>query len=538
MAAMETAGGSGLWSLYGEVGDTGERALPTPRSSRKRGRNPSSWKTNAYQRRPLREVTECECERKCLFAVLSEEEVESLRCSLHEAERQVQRQLLFDCIETRRSRGGVRLVVSFFVLHPQRGRIELCRKAFMLIFSVSQKVIGRLLKDKRTAGGLVAPLLQFDTDKKRGPREPELLEQIVERNNVMCCTVFGEDLSSQGQNATYSLLLDHLSTSSRKGEWLILWTDSCARQNKHYMAVHAMQSLIEQGERKRIDLKFPVVGHSFLPCDRIFGLIEKRRHLNKDIYIPEQWKEIVEGAAASVDSVDIRFEFVEDVTTFKHLDAAYKQVFSLSACRKVIGTQPVERVNISEMFWINFGFGEEFNQATGTYQMVPHPEEVWFKKGHDRRAAWIKCRWRPRAGFSVPDLADVPPANTEKRPLKPEKIADLLKMKEYVPERYHWWYPAGQVNRRGRGRPRPTPPEPTSADASTSSAASVDTARMDTTADAMLRVDPLNEDPATPPDATPPRSPPSTLRDTVSQTPLPVPRSRSAELRGPSRRTP
>jgi hypothetical protein len=717
-AATEGTAGGALWHSYGEVGDFGERQVAEQRSSRKRKRNPSKWKVNNYERKPMRQVTECSCERECLFKVLSDAEVRNIRDTYREAKRQVQRQLLFSSVATKRSRQGARLVTTFFVLHPERGLLELCRKAFMSVYSISDKVVKSLLRDKRATLGTAAPLLQFDTPKKAHPREPALLVEIVkhinsfpreknhygresgghrqylsgdlsvarmhqlylekyepqyvvweravaaakrnssepppvpkeyeqekanrkprpkvllsyyrdvlvtefnlafgrpinelcgtchdfenevstlrriirclrclnkddeeeeaqeeedaadedgghdhgdvcdeeedgcpcascldkheteerlryvveqrrahvscatlaydtmrhdqllsaasfkrlpaqsddirggdddeatcvaaepfvetlrmdyEKNyhcprlkvpqwyyarnfllynlgiyrsfaNVLYCTVFGEDLAARGQNATYSLLLDHLHTSRRKGEWLILWMDSCARQNKHYTAIHAMQGLIEQGERKRIDLKFPVVGHSFLPCDRIFGLIEKRRHLNKDIYVPEQWKEIVEGAAASVDSVDIRFNFVNDVTTFKDLDTEYSKAYSTTSCRTILGTQPMRKVNISEMFWINFGCGEEFAEDTGTYRMVSHPHEVWFKQDHDRRRAWIKCGWQPRSGFSAPDLADVPPQNTEKIPLKAEKIQDLLMMKAYVPEEYHWWYPAG-----------------------------------------------------------------------------------------------
>ena len=200
--------------------------------------------------------------------------------------------------------------------------------------------------------------------------------------NRLDSLLFGEDVASQGQDATYSMLLRTLERSDPAANWLIVWSDSCSRQNKHYMAVHAMQSLVLRDKRSRIDLKFPVVGHSFLPCDRIFGLIEKQRQLKQNVYIPEQWRSIIERASNAVDSVTIVPTFIEDPTLFKRLAQWYDEVFSTTSCRTILGTRT--KVTISTTAWINFGVGEEWCEDSQTFNLVPHKEEVWFKDTHDR----------------------------------------------------------------------------------------------------------------------------------------------------------
>jgi hypothetical protein len=573
---MSSVAEENLLARYGNVGDLGGRAVPPARSSRRRPRDPSTWKLNNPPQKALLPPAACECEKECLFSILSQEEALSIQSAFGEQERAVRRQVLFGSLLTQHSTGGQRLKVKYIVLHPERGLLELCRKAFVSLYSTTAHQVKTLLKEKCTQIATSPSALQFSGESRKGPRQEALVKQVMEhirsfpveenhygreyggtrsylaselsvakmhrlymdkyeaayvaweqqataakeanqpvpappvdyqpqragqkprphvlpsyyreifvskfnlafgrpinelcgtchnianklaglwgkqrmlvcegeddcqqlacecdncldravteheirameiarkehiaqatlgydtmrhdkllcettyktlaglpgnsaaapyvetvfmdfeknyhcpvlkvpqwyyarnfnlynlgiycaKRNHMKCLVFGQDMAEQGQDATYSLLLHHLYEVERPGDWLILWTDSCGRQNKHYMAVHIMQSQIIQGRRRRIDLKVPNVGHSFLPCDRIFGLIEKRRHLKQVIYVPEQWKPIVEGAAAEVTSVDIGFEFVDDISVFKALRAACDATFSTDACRKIIG---------------------------------------------------------------------------------------------------------------------------------------------------------------------------------------------------------
>lgn len=42
-----------------------------------------------------------------------------------------------------------------------------------------------------------------------------------------------------------------------------------------------------------VEIKFPMVGHSFLPLDRVFGLIEKKLRKKDTILQPEQYEQIL-----------------------------------------------------------------------------------------------------------------------------------------------------------------------------------------------------------------------------------------------------
>ena len=36
--------------------------------------------------------------------------------------------------------------------------------------------------------------------------------------------------------------------------------------------------------------------------------------------------------------------------------------------------------NLTEVTWMNFGWGESRDPSTGTIVLEPHPNEVWFRK--------------------------------------------------------------------------------------------------------------------------------------------------------------
>lgn len=62
-----------------------------------------------------------------------------------------------------------------------------------------------------------------------------------------------------------------------------------------------------------IEITFPIVGRSFLPPDRVFGLIEKDLRKKDTILKPEQYEEIL-GKHATVHKVGVTVP----VYNFKH----------------------------------------------------------------------------------------------------------------------------------------------------------------------------------------------------------------------------
>lgn len=107
----------------------------------------------------------------------------------------------------------------------------------------------------------------------------------------------------KGVNEIGSSLLAHIRAKyailqPNQQRTLILWSDRCPGQNNNFQMVALSMFLIKSGYFTRIQQKFLVTGHTFLPCDRLFSMIEKRKRVCK-AYVPEHWIEIIKSASVS-----------------------------------------------------------------------------------------------------------------------------------------------------------------------------------------------------------------------------------------------
>lgn len=114
------------------------------------------------------------------------------------------------------------------------------------------------------------------------------------KEKAICCT-WTEDMADRGSCEVASSLLRFVEVDNacRNKDHLLIWSDSCAGQNKNFSMIALYQYMILKGYFKVTDHKFPEVGHSFLDSDRDFGRIEKRLRKHDTVYVPDQYREII-----------------------------------------------------------------------------------------------------------------------------------------------------------------------------------------------------------------------------------------------------
>ena len=83
-----------------------------------------------------------------------------------------------------------------------------------------------------------------------------------------------------------------------QAKWLTCYSDSCFGQNKNTQMTCFWRCLIFDGQFVRIDHKFLVRGHTYLPNDRDFTLIEKKKG-SAMVHLPEDREEVVRDACPS-----------------------------------------------------------------------------------------------------------------------------------------------------------------------------------------------------------------------------------------------
>ncbi|CAH1101838.1 unnamed protein product [Psylliodes chrysocephalus] len=79
---------------------------------------------------------------------------------------------------------------------------------------------------------------------------------------------------------------------------LIIWSDRCVGQNNNWRMITTLKLLVDLNYFTEVHQKFLSTGHSFLPCDRDFSLIEKKKKTMK-VFVPLKWMEVIANARES-----------------------------------------------------------------------------------------------------------------------------------------------------------------------------------------------------------------------------------------------
>lgn len=132
----------------------------------------------------------------------------------------------------------------------------------------------------------------------------------INKNNVFSY-VWTEDIHTKGPNelasALYHCLQNRVNLDNVK--ILRLMADGCSGQNKNSILIGMLSKWLASDAPaflKRIELVFPVTGHSFIPPDRVFGLIEKEIKRRNIIVKPEEYINFVKNHATVTELNDIQ----------------------------------------------------------------------------------------------------------------------------------------------------------------------------------------------------------------------------------------
>ena len=109
-----------------------------------------------------------------------------------------------------------------------------------------------------------------------------------------------ECIAGRGSTEIASCIIKYVTMNYNKlidGEErkLIVWSDRCVGQNNNWRILNTYCYLAKCGYFTEINQKFLSSGHSFLPCDRDFAIIEKAKKSAK-VHVPSDWKYVIADA--------------------------------------------------------------------------------------------------------------------------------------------------------------------------------------------------------------------------------------------------
>lgn len=106
--------------------------------------------------------------------------------------------------------------------------------------------------------------------------------------------VYTETTAAKSPNEVCSFLLDFIKNYVPKTVTeLRLFADNCPGQNKNHCVARLCMALVDSGHFNTVQQFFPIRGHSFLPCDRDFGIIKRTLKRHDRIYDLHKYTELI-----------------------------------------------------------------------------------------------------------------------------------------------------------------------------------------------------------------------------------------------------
>lgn len=197
---------------------------------------------------------------------------------------------------------------------------------------------------------------------------------------------------------------------------LYLFSDNCSSQNKNYALVQYLYSIIQTKKYgiETIIQRFPEPGHSFLPCDRCFGQIEKRRRKIGRVFVPQTYQNMVkESCPRKYHVINVTQNMLYNFS--EHLKPFFKKYFiSLNKTKFMIMSYRIMEYTKDGLFCTmipNSSIKEKFNPEKSNIHNVFSSEQP------------------------------LPPLYYTKMKIKEAKLQDVCTLvSKYVPPEYLWFY--------------------------------------------------------------------------------------------------
>lgn len=236
-------------------------------------------------------------------------------------------------------------------------------------------------------------------------------------NDLTHMYLWDESVASRGPQEIGSCIAHYIKNNVRTSR-LIMYSDQCGGQNRNFK-IAALCSYIVSSEDytvNTIDHKFLVSGHSYLPNDQDFGLVEKNKKHYKNIYVPSDWAQVVKETKKR-NPFEVVVMQTSDFFSTKGLENA------LTHRKK---SETGEKLEWLRLQWLRYEA-----DSPGVFQ---------FKYSNNEDVIFNQIDMRKRGSNSFQELARITPLFDGTRSIPAPKYKDLLCLLEYIPPVHHDFY--------------------------------------------------------------------------------------------------
>jgi hypothetical protein len=222
--------------------------------------------------------------------------------------------------------------------------------------------------------------------------------------------VWDESVASRGAVEIGSCLTKYCLSKANEGvRHVTAYSDACGGQNRNHKIALFWMHICNSSDIEVINHKFMVSGHSYLPNDSDFGVVERATNKSSELFVPEKWYSLIEKCKRKKPFSVCRID--------RDMFLSISELQKYTTIRKTsIDGHNVEWL---KMQWIQIRKEE--------------PLKMFFKYSVQEDIEF-QCVDFSKKGNSLADSEyTLQPLYREQRPLSHEKAADIKKLLKYLP---------------------------------------------------------------------------------------------------------
>lgn len=236
--------------------------------------------------------------------------------------------------------------------------------------------------------------------------------------------VYHEGEGKKGPDEVCSMLHSYLQSNVNLGgiTELRIFSDNCGAQNKNQTLSRYLLYLTDSGKFEKVQHFFPTRGHSFLPCDRDFGIIKKRLAKHDRIFSVAEVIEHISNSGRPGKFTVTELKASEVLNFKKWWTSFYKK----TAISEETKNRPrEERISFAISTLFHFVYDANLKGYIRGLPLIngllSHTFFMALKKGR------------------VTEVKEKAYSN-DKVPIKATKKQDLAKVIQYIPSEYHSFF--------------------------------------------------------------------------------------------------
>lgn len=229
--------------------------------------------------------------------------------------------------------------------------------------------------------------------------------------------IYHEGMGRKGPDEVCSFIANYIeSYVPPEVQHLHVFMDGCPGQNKNHTTARMFASLIEIERFKTIHQYFPIRGHSFLPCDRDFGVVKRSLKKNDRVYTLKQYAELFIVASQQN---KFTVHLIEDDNSIIKSFKTWWPKFYKRNCSSTDAVRS-EKIPFNISRFMQLSYNDTSKGMVTAYDYIDGIVSYTFPIGTKRLRPSILC-----TELAYPDI---------KLPIKNKKMVNIKKFASYLPD--------------------------------------------------------------------------------------------------------